>query len=257
MSNFEHLRTEVTGQIGRVTLARPPVNAVTQPMYVEIRELFNDVERYLPGASVAILAGEGRHFCGGNDLNEFLTLTPENSGERMLLVRETFFAIRDSAIPVIAAVNGVAVGTGLALAASCDLIVAAQGARFSLPEVGVGVMGGAKHLSRLAPEGVVRRMHLTADMVPVEDLLPYGGIAKVVPEDELLDAATALAAQIARHSPVAVKFAKRSLNTIEYMDIKSGYEFEQSLSGELSAYDDSKEAVRAFFERREPQYTGK
>lgn len=257
MTTFENLRIETDGAIARVYFTRPPVNAVNQEMYAEILELFTNVATHLPGVSAIVLTGEGRHFCGGNDLNEFLTLTPENSPERMKNVREAFWSIRDCEIPVIAAVNGVAVGTGLALAASCDLVVAGESAKFSLPEIGVGLMGGAKHLSRLVPEGVVRRMHFTAEMVPARDLLPYGGIAQVVADDELVDAAVELAKQITRHSPVAIRFAKRSLNAIEYMDIKSGYEYEQGLSGELSAYSDAKEAVHAFFEGREPQYTGK
>lgn len=80
------------------------------------------------------MTGAGKHFCGGNDLTEFQTMTPENAGERMLAVREAFWSIYDCPLPVIAAVHGVAVGTGLALAASCDLVVAAKGATFTLPE---------------------------------------------------------------------------------------------------------------------------
>lgn len=257
MSEFQFLTIEVSDHVATVTMNRPPVNAVSQPMYAEIQKLFTDIESYAPDARVVILRGEGKHFCGGNDLDEFRSLNPENAGERMAQVRSAFWAIYDSALPVIAAVQGVAVGTGVALAASCDLIVAADGARFSLPEIQVGVMGGAKHLSRLAPQGVVRRMHYTADTVSAADLLPYGGIAGIVPQDQLLAAANDVAHRISRHSPVAIKIAKRSLNQIEYMDLKDGYEFEQSLSGELSGYDDSKEAVAAFFERREPQYSGK
>jgi enoyl-CoA hydratase len=236
---------------------RPPVNAVSQPMYAEIKDLFSRIEEYAPDARAVVLVGAGKHFCGGNDLEEFKTLTPENSRVRMMAVREAFAAIYDSALPVIAAVRGVAVGTGVALAGSCDLVVAASGARFSLPEIGVGVMGGAKHLSRLVPQGVVRRMHYTADLVPAEELVQYGGIVSVVPSEQLEQAATELAQRITRHSPVAIKIAKRSLNQIEYMDLKSGYQFEQGLTAELSAYEDAKEAVQAFFERREPQYTGK
>jgi enoyl-CoA hydratase len=257
MSGFQFLTVETSDHIATVTMNRPPVNAVSQPMYVEIQELFTNIETYAPDARVVILRGEGKHFCGGNDLDEFRSLSPENSGERMRQVRAAFWAIYDSALPVIAAVHGVAVGTGLALAASCDLVIAAEGARFSLPEIQVGVMGGAKHLSRLVPQGVVRRMHYTADLVPAEEFLPYGGIVGIVPQDQLLASATELAHRIARHSPVAIKVAKRSLNQIEYMDLKQGYEFEQGLSGELSGYADSKEAVAAFFERRAPQYTGK
>ncbi|MGJ3558286.1 enoyl-CoA hydratase-related protein [Streptomyces sp. INA 01156] len=132
-----------------------------------------------------------------------------------------------------------------------------RGARFGLPEIQVGAMGGAKHASRLVPQALVRRMHFTGDMVPVEELVRYGGIDSVVPAERLLTAAGELARRIVRHSPVAIRTAKRSLNRIEYMELKEGYTYEQSLTGELSAHDDAKEAVRAFFERREPRYTGK
>jgi enoyl-CoA hydratase len=257
MADLQFLDVATKDHVATVTMRRPPVNAVSQPMYAEIKDVFSRIEEYAPAARAVILVGEGKHFCGGNDLEEFKTLTPENSRVRMMAVREAFWAIYDSALPVIAAVRGVAVGTGVALAASCDLVVAATGARFSLPEIGVGVMGGAKHLSRLVPQGVVRRMHYTADLVPAEELVQYGGIVSVVPSEELEQAATELAHRITRHSPVAIKIAKRSLNQIEHMDLKSGYQFEQGLTAELSGYEDAKEAVSAFFERREPQYTGR
>lgn len=257
MPKFEYLDITVEGHVATVTMKRPPVNAVSQPMYAEIREAFSAMHEHAPEARAVVLIGEGKHFCGGNDLDEFRTMNPQNVHARMTAVREAFAAIYDCLLPVIAAVRGVAVGTGVALAGSCDLVVAAQGAKLSLPEIQVGAMGGAKHLSRLVPQGVVRRMHLTADMVPVEELVQYGGIASIVPTEELEDAAMALAHRITRHSPVAIKIAKRSLNQIEYMDLKSGYQFEQSLTGELCGYDDAKEAVAAFFERRDPVFTGR
>ncbi|GAA4708972.1 enoyl-CoA hydratase/isomerase family protein [Pseudonocardia yuanmonensis] len=256
VQKFEFIDFAAEGTIGSVWLDRPPVNAVNGTMYLEIKRFFDDVGTHLPDARVIVLGGRGKHFCGGNDLAEFQTMTPENAGERMRVVREAFWAIYDCPVPVIAAVHGVAVGTGLAIAASCDLVVAAEGARFALPEVNVGVMGGAKHLSRLAPQGVVRRLHLQGDLVPAEELLPYGGICEIVPADQLDTAARELARSIARHSPVVLRFAKRSLNAIEYMPLKEGYEFEQGLTGELAAYDDAKEAVNAFVERRAPVYTG-
>jgi enoyl-CoA hydratase len=171
-------------------------------------------------------------------------------------VREAFFAIHDNPLPVIGATHGIAVGTGLALLASCDFVVAAEGAKLGVTEINVGVMGAAKHLSRLVPQPVMRWMYLSGDPVPAEELLRYGAVLAVVPAGDLLAEANRRAAAIARHSPVAIRFAKHSMNTIEFMDLKPGYEFEQGLSGELSAYADSKEAQRAFFERREPVYTG-
>lgn len=227
-----------------------------QRMYAEIRELFTHLGVHLPDARVVVLTGEGRHFCGGNDPEEFRTMDPGNAPERMKLVREAFWAIYDAPLPVIAAVHGVAVGTGLALAASCDLIVAAEGARLGTPEINVGVMGGAKHLSRLLPQPLVRLLHFTGEPLAAEEFVRHGGVLTVVPRGRLLEEAYALAARMTRHSPVALRYAKRSLNAIEYDDLKSGYEYEQGLTGELSGHADAKEAVTAVVEKRSPHYTG-
>ncbi len=240
-------------------LDRPPVNAVNQAMYRELRALFADLEELARPADLraVVLAGRGPHFCAGNDLAEFRTLTPENSSERMREVREAFWAIYDCPLPVIGAAQGTSVGTGLALLACCDFIVAAVGARLGLTEIAVGVMGGAKHLSRLVPEPLMRWMFLSGDPLPVEELAPFGAVLAVVEPERLLTEAQQRARVISRHSPVAIRFAKRSLNRIEFSDLKQGYEYEQSLTGELSGYADSKEAVDAFFERRKPRYTGR
>jgi enoyl-CoA hydratase len=115
-------------------------------------------------------------------------------------------------------------------------------------------MGGAKHLSRLVPQQVVRRMYFTADPVSGAELLLYGGVAQVVPDNQLLDAALDLAGRMARHSPLALRVAKESLNTIEYMELKAGYEFEQRMTARLAGSEDSIEARRAIAEKRPPKY---
>ena len=205
-ATFEFLHVERRGPVAIVTLDRPPVNAVNQAMYGEIRDLFGRADELLPAAKVVVLHGEGRHFCAGNDLAEFASLTAANAPGRMRLVRDAFNAIYDCPVPVIAAVHGAAAGTGVAIAASCDLVVCADSARLSVPEVSVGVMGAAKHLARLVPEQVMRRMYFTAEAVPARDLLPYGGITAVVPDDEFFNSALAIAARITRHSRAAPRW---------------------------------------------------
>lgn len=249
------LRVESSDRLAVVAMARPPVNAVNQDMYREIWHLFRR-SRQFTNTSAVILTGEGRHFCAGNDLHEFRTMTGENAAERMFHVREAFWSIYDCEVPVIAAVHGSAVGTGLALAASCDLIVASNEARFGLPELSVGVMGGAKHLSRLVPQGVVREMFLTAETMGADEMAAWGGIARVVPSNELMATATTLASAIARHSPLAIRVAKRALNAIEYRDLKSGYQLEQDLTGVMADTSDGKEALAALLEARVPVYDG-
>lgn len=252
---FQFLDVEREGTIAFVTLNRPPVNAVNQAMYAEVRELFACIDEHLPGIRVVVFGGTGKHFCAGNDLHEFLELTPANSPGRMKLVRETFYAVYDCPVPVIGALHGMVAGTGVALAASCDVLVAGTSTKIATPEVGVGVMGGAKHLARLVPEAVTRKMYFTADPVPVEELRGYGIVAEIVPDEKLDEAARELAARIARHSRAALRHAKEALNTIEWMDLKSGYEFEQRLTGKLAGHPDSAEARRSIVERRPPVYT--
>lgn len=254
MTDFKHVQIDCEGGIATVTLARGPVNAFNQDMYVEVADLFRNPDQIDPAVRAVVLRGAGKHFCAGNDLDEFATLTPENGAERMWRAREAFFAIQFCPLPVVGAVHGVALGTGLALAASCDFVVAAQDARFGLPEMTVGVMGGARHLARIAPQPLVRRMFFTGEPMEAKDFVDAGASLVVCPTDELLGRARGYAQRIASFSPTAVRLAKQVLNRIETMDIESGYEFEQRFSVRMSGHPDSKEALRAFTERRPAAY---
>jgi enoyl-CoA hydratase len=254
MDQYSFLKWEIADHVATVWLNRAPVNSVNQQMYREIESLFSKPEVLGTEVKAIVLAGEGKHFCAGNDLNEFATLSPENSDNRMAEVRAAFFAIQDCRIPVIGAVHGAAVGTGLAIAASCDFVVASDDARFGTPEVSVGVMGGARHLARLVPEPWVRWMYLTAEPISAAQLGKLGGLIEVVARGALLETAQKHAAKIATYSGVVLGTAKRALNRIESMDLQPGYTFEQSLTTEISGHPDSIEAVRATIERRPAKY---
>jgi len=255
VSTFEFLTASVDEcGVAHVRLRRPPANAVDVAMYREIATLFSDPDQIGANVRVIILSGEGRHFCAGNDLDEFATMNPQNAVERMWRVREAFFAIAGCAAPVIGAVHGAALGTGLAIAASCDFVVAAADARFGLPELSVGVMGGARHLARIAPGPLVRRMFLTAEPMSAEDLARAGGSLIVCAADRLIDEANRYARRIASLSPTAVRVGKRVLDRIEWMDLREGYIFEQEATVRMSGHADSKEALAAFRERRDAQY---
>jgi enoyl-CoA hydratase len=248
------MRLDVADSLARITLNRPPVNAASQAVYEEIRDLFGRFDEVAPAAKAVVLTGAGRHFCAGNDLDEFLTLDAANSAGRMRVVRDAFASIYDCPVPVIGAVRGAALGTGLAIAASCDLVIAGDSARFGTPEVAVGVMGGARHLARLVPQPLVRLMYFTAEPVPAAELVGYGSVVEVVPDGDLVDAATEIARRISQHSRVALRHAKETLNAVEFMDLKGGYEFEQRMTGHLVAYPDAREAVTARVEGRAPVY---
>ncbi|WHZ05787.1 enoyl-CoA hydratase-related protein [Neobacillus sp. YX16] len=252
--NYQFLDVSIENKIAIITLNRPPVNAVSQEMYKELKEVFTSLGKNKNEANVAILTAEGKVFCGGNDLHEFVSMTPENGVDRMREVREAFWAIYGCDIPVIAAVNGAALGTGFALAASCDLIIASENAKFALPEINVGVLGGAKFGARIVPEMVMRRMYFTGEAVSVEEISKYGAITEITAQEDLLRVSLKWAQKIASKSQNAVRMARKSLNGCEYMDLKSGYEFEQQFTCELSGYEESKEAVRAVIEKRKPVF---
>jgi len=240
--------------VATVTMDRPPVNAVDLVMYREIRNLFVDIDQIGPGVRAVVLTGAGKHFCAGNDLDDFATMDRDNVRERMFHVREAFFAIQECAVPVVGAVAGAALGTGLAIAASCDFVVAADDASFGLPELSVGVHGGARHLGRLVGQPLVRWMFFTGQRLTGEEMRALGAVIAVVPRDELLPRAHTEARRIAAYSPTAVRIGKRGLNDIEFVDIRRGYEHEQGLTARMMDHPDSKIALHASRNGESPVY---
>lgn len=240
--------------VATVTMDRPPVNAVDLVMYRELRDLFVDIDQIASGVRAVVLTGAGKHFCAGNDLDDFATMDRDNVRERMFHVREAFFAIQECAVPVVGAVTGAALGTGLAISASCDFVVAADDASFGLPELSVGVHGGARHLGRLVGQPYVRWMFFTGQRLSGAEMAARGAVIAAVPRDEVLPRARAEAQRIAAFSPTAVRMGKRGLDDIEFADIRTGYEHEQGLTARMMDYPDSKIALEASRTGDVPQF---
>ena len=251
---MDRIRTELDGGVVTVTMDRPPVNAVDLVMYRELRDLFVDIDQVGPGVRAVVLTGAGKHFCAGNDLDDFATMDRENVRERMFHVREAFFAIQECAVPVVGAVAGAALGTGLVLAACCDFVVATEDAGFGLPELSVGVHGGARHLARLVGQSHVRWMFFTGQRLSGADMHRLGAVVALVPRDELVGRAQAEAARIAAYSPTAVRLGKTGLDRIEFEDIRRGYEREQGLTVRMMDHPDSKIALEASRTGETPVY---
>jgi enoyl-CoA hydratase len=242
---FTRLTVDVADDgVATITMTRPPVNAVDLVMYGEMRDLFSDIDQ-AGNVRAAVLTGAGKHFCAGNDLEDFATMDSANVRERMFHVREAFFALQECAVPVVGAVAGAALGTGLALAASCDFVIAADDSSFGLPELSVGVHGGARHLGRLVSQPIVRWMFFTGQRLSGAQMREFGAVIAVTPRAEVLAAAQAEAHRIAAWSPTAVRMGKRGLNDIEFYDIRRGYEHEQSLTALMMGHPDSKHALQA------------
>jgi enoyl-CoA hydratase len=246
-SDFAFISWTTDDKIATVVLNRPPVNAVNQRMYRELHRLFSQTDRFLPDASAVVVVADGPHFCAGNDLSEFASMTSQNARERMYHAREAFFAIQDCPLPTVAAIQGVAVGTGIGISSSCDIMIAADDAKIGLPEVKVGVMGGPRHLARMLPQHIVRYMFLTGELMPAPELARLGGLLETVPVGQLRPRAREIAALIARHSPAVLRTGKKALNEVEEMPLHAGYEREQSRTLELSDLPDGKEAIERFF----------
>lgn len=256
MEQKKYIQLEKQGHIAIITMNKEPLNSVNKQMFLEIIDTFDSV-----GADkeiyVAILrSGLEKSFCAGNDVKDFGTMTPENGHIRHRIIRNAFFSVYDCAVPVVAAINGYAIGTGLGLAACSDVIVASERASFAAPEINVGVLGCVKFLSRLVPQMVARRMLLSGERVPVEEIAKWGGIAKVVPHEQLMEAAMEQAMIIAEKAPSTVRLAKELFNRVEFMELKQGFEIENYYSRRASGYEDSKEAQRAFLEKRKPNFKG-
>lgn len=252
---YSFLDTDIDSHgVCTISLNRPPVNAVSQQMYAEIRHVFASLNQNLD-VKVAILTGSGdKAFCGGNDLREFESLNMFNADERMRLVRESFFAIYECAVPVIGAINGPAIGTGVGLSANCDILIASERASFQLPEINVGVLGGGAFGARMAGQFVMRRMFFTGEALSAEEMRQHGAVSMVVPHDELMGTARQMAQGIASRSGEAVRLAKLGLNLCEPLDHRAGYTLEQTFTARLSSYPAAKEALASIRERRSPDF---
>lgn len=256
--NTEVIRCEVSDYIAQVTMDRPPVNALSQEFQEEMMLVFDTISDR-DDVRVAVLTGAGKHFCAGADIKSRAgsERQPGDGWQHSRRAREAFHSIVECKVPVIGAINGSALGAGLAIAASCDILIAAENCALGLPEINVGLLGGGRHAMRLFGHSKARRMMFTGQRLDGRELYRLGVVEACVPADQLMDTAMALAKEIASKSPIAMQLAKHAMNAIEFMSLRDGYRFEQSMTAELSKYEDSKEAMQAFVEKREPVFKGK
>tara|TARA_A100001037_G_scaffold76055_1_gene68207 strand:- start:20943 stop:21719 length:777 start_codon:yes stop_codon:yes gene_type:complete len=255
----EVVKTElVEAGVAVVTIDNPPVNAHSGQVLEEVAWSFDAVSDR-DDVRVAILTGAGRVFCAGADIKNRSGRAPRagDHWQSSRAAREAYHSIRECQKPVIGALNGPALGGGLAFAASCDMLIASENACLGLPEINVGLLGGGRHAQRLFSHSRLRRMMLTGYRVFGPELYRLGVVEACVAPDALMDSAMALAREVAAKSPIAIRLAKHALNSIEEMSLRDGYRFEQTMTGELTKTEDSKEAMRAFVEKRDPVFKGR
>jgi enoyl-CoA hydratase len=206
-----------------------------------------------------VITGAGKVFCAGADIRERPNLagTPGAYGRHNRLVRETHNAIAECSKPVITAVNGAALGAGFGLVMASDIWVMSDEAYVSMPEINIGLAGGVSYLQRHFSQSRARRMFYTGMQVSAAELYRLGLVEACLPAAELMPYAMAIAHDIASKAPVAMRLAKEAARMTLAMPQREAYRYEQSNTVALSKTEDSKEAQRAFLEKRKPVYVGR
>ncbi|WP_028602916.1 enoyl-CoA hydratase/isomerase family protein [Ottowia thiooxydans] len=252
---FVHL--EVTDGVALVTMDRKPVNALNREMRRQLVATFDAISDR-DDIRCAVLTATGNVFCAGADLKD--RPDSEVAGDFLdhnRITRETGNSIRECSKPVIAAINGTALGAGLGLAAACDILYASENVTVGMPEINVGLAGGASMLKTLFGRSTLRRMFFTGQRLTAQELLKRNVIEDVVAEKDLLPVTMALAREIASKAPLATIYAKRAANMVDLMPQRDAYRFEQEFTVALSRTEDAREARMAFLEKRAPVFKGR
>jgi len=251
---MEHIRYEVSDYVAVVTLARPKVNALNREMRYEITRAFDEINER-KDVRCAVLAADGHVFCAGADLKDRPdTDSPGDGPLHNRIVRETSLPIRDNDKPVICAVQGAALGAGFGLAMAADIVFASKKATFGMPEINVGLAGGASLLVQHFSRSRMRRMMFTGEAFGAEELYRLGVIEDALEPEDLMPTVMAMAREIAKKNPLGLKYAKRSANLVELMSPRDGYIFEQKYTLELGRTENAVEARTARLENRDPVF---
>ena len=246
------VHSDIHEGIAHLILNKPPVNAFNSAEWAGIAAEIKSLGEQ-DAVRVIVISAEGKGFCAGVDIKELgaepAKIVPVNKGNY-----DTFEAIHRNPKPVILAIHGFVLGGGIGMAGAADILVASECATFGVPEVDRGAMGGGAHLQRLFPVQKVRHMYFTGEFIDAAEAWRLGAVEKVVPRDELVPAANAIARTIAAKSPRMIALAKEGLNAIEDGDLEEKYRREQGLTLEAYMHEDSQEARNAFNEKRDADF---
>lgn len=252
------VRCEVKDMIATITLSRPGRrNALNQVMFDQLSEIVTNLERTDETGVLVIKGDEGEGFCAGDDLSELAEIESAAVREFLVRVQRTFSHLEDLPVPVVAAVNGHALGGGLELAMSCDVIFASEGAKLGLPETNLGIipgLGGTIRLPRRVGLGRAREMVLSGRILDASEACRIGLVEAVFPEDQLLDKTLEWARLIVSKSPVSMAIAKSVLNHGMDASLEAGLAMERDAFAYCFSLPDAKEGIRAFLEKRKPVF---
>ena len=260
MKTYETLKLEhVSDHVMVVTLDRPEArNAMNTQMGLDLRDLWQDIYIEQGDLRCIVVTGTGdKAFCAGGDLKERNGMTDAQWQRQHAIFEQAMLALLEVPVPVIAAVNGAAFGGGTEIALCCDFIYAAERARFALTEITLGIIPGAmgtQNLPRAVGERRAKEIILTGLPFSAEDGLQWGMINTVCANEALLDDTLATATRIAENAPLSTRRAKRVVSIAREVDLHSGYALELEAYNRLVPTEDRLEGVRAFNEKRKPEF---
>lgn len=260
--DYETIALQMQGEhVLLATLNRPPVlNALNTQMGRDLQDLFSRITAEPGAIRCVVLTGAGKAFCAGGDLKERDGMTQAQWQAQHEQFERAFVAMLECPTPVVGAVNGAAFGGGLEIALCCDFLYAAATAKFALPEVKLGIMPGGcgtQNLARAVGERRAKELVLTGRPFGADDALAWGAVNKVCAPEQLLEEALAAAQAVADNAPLSVRQAKKSIHYGLQVDLLTGYRFEIEAYNRLVDTEDRREGVRAFNEKRKPNFQGR
>jgi len=256
-----NILSEITEGIARITVNRPEsLNALTSQLLLDLECALYEIEQD-SSVQVVIITGAGeKAFVAGADIKEMADMTSYEGHQFALQGQRVMLFIEKMTKPVIAQVNGYALGGGLELALACDVIYAAENARLGFPEVTLGIIpgfGGTQNLARLIGPNRAKELVLSGRIIPAEKALAWGIVNEICQQAELAGRVLELAREIARNGALAVGYAKSALVNGPNMGKEDGFRYEASLFGVLFGTEDQKEGMGAFVEKRKAAFKGK
>ena len=258
---MENVRIEISDGVAIITIDRPKVlNALNAQTVGEIGEAFEQVRNDDAVKAVILTGGGEKAFVAGADIAELAKMTPITGKATAERGQRVFAGIERFPKPVIAAINGFALGGGCELALACHIRIASERAQIGLPEVTLGIIpgyGGTQRMARLLGKGKALELILTGDRVPAAEAERIGLVNKVVAPEELMNTAMELAKKIASRGPLAVRAAIEAVMSGSEMPIEEGFFLEATLFGLLASTDDMKEGMGAFLEKRAANFSGR